>query len=276
MGTESHEPPDIVTLIQSLDRIAAQDAANRIAVGEDLRPEIVAARRELERTRALLTGQAPPAQALNDVRRLIASGLISWSIPKSMIDRADPSLLLQSMASAALWPLIITRKLPVGWKLALRAITSESIVLLVSRLRAARRRTLRSALAQRLAAAVIQPPYADGISHLREDLRSGQDGRATLVALYLLRDGTPPKVPTSNAFVFMKWLLIAAAGGTVGNRFDALVVSVYNELQRLAASISSTPPADAALQHAAATPTLALSPPSPTPTDANRTQRWKY
>jgi hypothetical protein len=220
MADDQSTPVDTQTLVAWLDRIAAQHTANRIAAGEDLSPEVQNSYQQLDKLRAVLLGHDANESAIEAVRLLIAGGVAHWRAPASIVEGDVSNLLIQELLLAALWPLVITPKMPPDWQDALQTITSPDIRQLIVDLRENDKQAAPPVLAQRLSKALVTPPYAAGVANLIEDLRDDQRGGAAHSAIITVRDGQKPAI-SPNTKALLWWILTSAGAGIIGNRIDA-------------------------------------------------------
>lgn len=192
--------------------------------------EVERARREVAQLRAVLTGQVPSESSLRIIHLLIASGVLRWRAPAQAEALDIPPTLVHSLICSALWPLVITPNLPADWPLAVEQIASPAVADLIVRLRRRRTGETSAALAMRFARELQDMSLAKGLSTLLDDLRNPVEGGAALTAIAIIRDHNAP--PTHhNARDLLKWILIAGAGGIIGNRADAIVVSTFNWIE---------------------------------------------
>lgn len=224
---------DFAKLISWLDRLAAEYDAR--TTNTDLAPELRVARQQLERTRVALLNPYAYLHELDDLRRLIASGFLIYRVPELDSQSEVPPLLFQQFVCAALWPLIIIRPLQLSafWGRTARIIMSAELIDLIINMQRhyyrSHDRNDRSAIAQRLTKALAEPQYAEGIRNLLEDMRDPMGGGVILSALATMRDGAPPP-PMLDIPALIKWVLLGALGGVIGNRTDALVVKAWESL----------------------------------------------
>jgi len=200
---------------------------------------MITAHKRLLRLRALLLGQVASDSILEDVRLLLAGGVLQWKAT-DLNDLENVALLVPSIAFAALWPLVIADDLPQDWPFALQEITSPELARQIANLRQERSDVPYVNVAMRLMQELAKPSLALGVHNLFDDLRDPTRGGAALIALATARDSKqPPQMPDIAAL--LKWLLVGAAAGIVGNRADALVVQVWNWLTERVKQETSIP-----------------------------------
>jgi tetratricopeptide (TPR) repeat protein len=219
-----------------------------------LPPDLQKLHEELDRLRTILTGNTVSQAALDDVRRLIAGGVLICGFIRQEISNPVPQLLVASLICEALWPLIIAPNFTMRYHDALRELASPYIVGLVVNARLyllhnkcdrARMRVLVTELIRELQ----KPQYAEGCTKLLEDLCDPQRGGAALGALIMLRDRSSTKADDFPALVrlLIAGALGAAVEGVIGNRADALVVEAWERLTEVLKPITAHPPDDAHL-----------------------------
>src|SRR5581483_8843401 len=80
------------------------------------------------------------------------------------------------------------------------------------------------------AEALSNTPFAIGIYNLLADINDPKRGGAALAAVSICNGfALPPQ--RGHAKEVLKWLLVVAASGVVGNRTDATIVDVWNWLE---------------------------------------------
>jgi len=220
---------DLRSTLLWVDQIYGKHYAATLSNNTNLSPKIITARKEMNQLRAILTGNVPTESTLRVVRLLISSGVLRWRVPAIQEELETPPLLFYSLVTAALWPLIITPKLPHGWVQATQEITSPETTRLIAHMRSLVGKEENSTIAFHFSIEIQKHIFAEGVIGLLEDLRDPQKGGGALNAIATIRDNQQP--PTmDNIRELYKWLLVASAGGIIGNRSDAIVVKAMEWL----------------------------------------------
>src|SRR3712207_5302352 len=112
--------PSIATIVEWFDEIlvqyhARQSMADGAPMVSGVDPTKVA-----ERARALLANEAVPRVAYEEIRLLMVSGLVyKWQVFGDGPNTVDLRLIIAGRIGTALWTLITTHTLPMGWHVAL-------------------------------------------------------------------------------------------------------------------------------------------------------------
>jgi formylglycine-generating enzyme required for sulfatase activity len=221
-----------------------------------------------ERTEALVQGTPLPGAALpyDEVRLLLAQGLLQWVAAHADLQQPASPLVRHSLGAAALMPLITRCPLPPPYLPAIQQIASAALTQLVLneglyylQLKRARNPAAAELTMTALTRALGEARYADGLAQLLADLTDPQRGGPALAAAWHAQrvDGTrtaPPEAPD-----FLRLLAAGAIGGTIG----AMLVAAAARL--LAAQASAPPgrPEPPAPRRPTSTPSLPAGPAVP-------------
>jgi formylglycine-generating enzyme required for sulfatase activity len=216
-----------------------------------------------ERTQALVQGIALPgaARPRDEVRLLLAQGLLQWVASSADLQQPASSLVRQSLGAAALMPLITLSPLPLPYLHALQQIASAALTQLVLNegLGYLQRRRARNPAAAALTLTALtralgETPYADGLAQLLADLSDPERGGPALAAAWHAQRVGGSRTAPTEAPDFLRLLAAGAIGGTIGAMFVAVAA------RQVAAQMSARPgrPEPPSLRH----PTSPSAPPA--------------
>lgn len=200
--------------------------------------------------------QSPPKQGKDTLRLLLASGVVRYSASQSALpDTVLPETLMLDFVVDALWPLVVTPKLPVSWLDDLSEITSPNLARLVSHARSSAatgasfgREYLEQALAGRT--------FAFGIVNLLNDLNDPARGGSSLAAVALASGGEEPPAKGGPQRL-IRWVFVgasaAAVNGVIGNRADDLALKSWHWLEDQISQSDPKPEADLEVGHGGGT-----------------------
>lgn len=230
---QSHESdhPDLISLRLWLDHLYRDLEANtRISTRERRKH-----RRRLEAIRRAHAPSAPGSGSKDEVRALIATGMVyRVHCHERIRDASLPEALILDFVVDALWPIVIARELPASWMIDLSSISSPELAQAVSRTRAmsgvdsfAQKRHFYERLSR--------TRVAIGVMNLLEDLGDPRGGGPFVCTLAEV-DGMPSTRGLTPEALF-RWTMIgvggggaAAVAGIIGNRSDALFVEVWRSI----------------------------------------------
>jgi formylglycine-generating enzyme required for sulfatase activity len=211
--------------------------------------------RRITRAAELMAGTVAPGNVdiTNDLRTLIAHGMLEarTALPESPTPETA-TLLLTHVMSEGLWAVVVAsasasdKALPKNMLPAVRGLSSLDVAIHVNEARNLKHPAgHRAEFMQRLA----RPNCAEGLQHLLADMTDPQRGGAILMQVWAAHTRQRP-VDTTDGTSALKHLISfvagAAVGGVIGNRTDAAVVSLFNDLSSWvtsSASASTTTPA---------------------------------
>ncbi len=151
----------------------------------------------------------PLAHIQNELRGLMATGLLNWKLPTHWQNDIEPRYVLQNLTAAMLYPLLAAKSLPNYWKPALAVLASPEIAELMFLAVTTPSKNLSEKLAG-LGQKLSDPRYQDGIRCLLTDMRDPARGWAYINALGTMSEGHPLTPPKDNA----EWLRIILIGAS--------------------------------------------------------------
>lgn len=222
-------PLDFASLISWLEHLTNQYSNSSVELDPSLQRGVDTVRN----LRAVLLEPPPPRESVNYVRQLLALGILRYQRPQQVEQGSFAPLVVYSVASAALWPLVVVRKMTKSWEPALQKITSPAILDLVVFARMNVNHLSREDVSLQLTQGLQRPRCYQGILRLFEDICDPERGGSVLVSLITIRDGSPPD-KVSDLTSLLHFLFGATVGGIVGNTaYDLVTQSVKHFLESM-------------------------------------------
>lgn len=181
--------------------------------------------RSVEQMLISLGDRAPSLKAAECVRLLSAVGLAQCVRFGHRFRLGAVDRVLLEIGTLAIWPLIVTPRLPDQWQEPMAELTSPRFSEIVTRFRAAAGSGQTVSL-DSLAETIGRRPFADAVLNLLQDFADPRRGRPTLVALgIVMRRPVPSRVGPRAA---LTWI-VKSSGDVVGDIVEDTVEEIVDE-----------------------------------------------
>lgn len=237
------EPPDLpdyVALLEWLNLCIAhlQERIEQHQSDDELRQRLEV---EIAKARVFLSALSgkedvtDPEGRLQAVRESLVAGLMTWKTKeRPTIDKIPPQLIV-TLAADIFWPLITTpsHKLPLSWYKALETIVGSPLWRLVWDYHC--RYNLRKFASNKAAfgeffSVLSEPIYESGLLELFMDLGDPKRGGAEVADRAGALAGRRPGIRlVTIIYTALTGAAGMAIGGLIGNRFDAIVMDVWQK-----------------------------------------------